>query len=250
MNYGDIRSEGAGIKFIPEYPFSLDPGENNEIIIKELPIGKSVIQGFKVRVDAGAREGENNIAFAYKDCLGCEWKEQSFPVTVLEAQTMFDIVLQEISSEGVFFAIANIGKNPANAVTVRIPEQENFGTKLISASIVGNLESGDYTMVGFQIIPKQSKIPGEEKIRSLEEKTLTIQIDYTDPLGERRTVQETIMLNPSTLIMNEGITAMGMRGKKQSFFSGFWFWVVLIAVIVFTGKKLHKKYRRKLRLKF
>lgn len=240
-NRGDILTNGVSIKFIPEYPFSLNPDEETEIVIDELAKGKSVIKNFKVRVDSGAKEGDNNIAFSYKDCAGCVWKEKSFPVTIVEAQTMFDVVLQELNSDGVFIAIANIGKNPANAISVRIPEQEIFETQLVSASIVGNLESGDYTLVGFKIAPKK------EYTKVTEEKELQIQIDYTDPLGIRRTVLEKIMLNPSSLTkLTAQSTSTNASTQKSGFFSGFWFWVVVIIAAFYAGKKLYKRYGRRI----
>lgn len=239
-NKGDILTKGASIKFISNYPFSLDPDESKEIIIDELVAGKSVIKNFKVRVDSGAKEGDNNIAFAFKDCTGCAWKEKSFPVTIVEAQTMFDVVLQELNTDGVFIAIANIGKNPANAITVKIPEQEIFETQLISASVVGNLESGDYTLVGFKIAPKK------EYAKITEEKELRIQIDYTDPLGIRRTVIENIMLKPSSLSkLNSQNLNTSTKQTSSGFFSGFWFWAVIVILMSLTGKKLYKKFGKR-----
>lgn len=228
------------IKFKPSFPFSVDNNATSEEIITNLDAGSAVTKKFKIRVDAGSKEGDNSLMFQYTDCEGCNWKEKSVPITIIEAQTTFDIVLQEINEEGIFIAIANIGKNSANAVTVRIPEQENFKTQLVSASIVGNLESGDYTLVGFQIIPKS---------KDSEEKELLIQIDYTDPLGIRRSVSESLMLSPNVLTeissKQTTVNTTTKNGTKTSFFSGFWFWTLIIIISIKFGMKLYKKLKNK-----
>ncbi|MDD5178128.1 MAG: hypothetical protein PHT54_02505 [Candidatus Nanoarchaeia archaeon] len=260
INKGDSSTD-AVVRFKETYPFTMDPGDEAEVTIEGLEEGSMATQKFKIRVDSGAKEGENPLTFEYKDCPGCVWKEKSVPITVIEAQTTFDVVLQELNTEGVYLAIANIGKNTANAVTVRIPEQEYFATDIISASIVGNLESGDYTLVGFQIVPKTTQPAStstDEKEPvgrgnmgssvSQEEQNLKVQIDYTDPLGERRTVYETILISPSSLMSTSAtIDATVMKSAKSSFFSNvIWFWVVVVLVLGFIGKKyVYPKLKKK-----
>ncbi|MFH1211268.1 MAG: hypothetical protein V1645_05145, partial [archaeon] len=189
-----------------------------------------------------AKEGDNSIAFEYKDCAGCLWKDKTMPVTVVESQTSFDVVLQEITTEGVFIAIANIGKNPANAITVSIPEQENFKTDLTSAAIVGNLESGDYTITSFKVSPTQRGATGKQD--------LSVQIDYTDPFGTRRTAIKQVSVNPaslsglSTTLPTSGNFAGRTTGTSSGMLSNTWFWVsvaLAVLVVILFFKKRAKK---------
>ncbi|MFH1592512.1 MAG: hypothetical protein ABIB47_04055 [Candidatus Woesearchaeota archaeon] len=245
-NHEDTSTEGSSVRLKQTYPFSLDPGEEDTVIINELGPNTGVTKSFKVRVDKEAKEGDNNLAFEYKDCSGCVWKERSMPITVIEFQTAFEVVLQEISSEGVFIAIANIGKNPANAVTVSIPEQDNFRTDLVSASIVGNLDSGDYTIAAFKILPKQ--------MDSRETQELFVQIDYTDPFGVRRNVVKQILLNPSSL-SRTGLGENGMQGRvisgqESKFYTNIWFWVSIVLIIFLLRKRIRKIYRKRRGLKY
>lgn len=263
-NRGNAEAQNAVVKLKQSFPFSLDPGEPEEIVISSIKGGGFVIEKFKIRVDGGAAEGENKLIFQYADYKGGEWKEKTMPITVIESQTSFDVVLQELNEEGVFIAIANIGKNPANAVTIRIPEQEDFKTQTVSASIVGNLASGDYTLVGFKIIPKsetQRTMPSEDvsaeerqQMRqqvASEDQSLLIQIDYTDPLGIRRTIFKEIPLNPATLlsVSSELGTAMGTRGFNRtttsatSFLSNTWFWISIGLIALMIGNKLYKRVK-------
>ncbi|MDD5253625.1 MAG: hypothetical protein PHG05_00795 [Candidatus Nanoarchaeia archaeon] len=261
MNKGNLPTD-AVVKFEESYPFYMDPGEQTEFTLEDIDENSVALQKFKVRIDSAAKDGENSVVFKYKDCAGCEWKEKGIPITVIEAQTTFDVVLQELNTEGVYIAIANIGKNTANAVTVRIPEQDYFTTDLISASIVGNLESGDYTLVSFQIVPKSQAIvpPISEdettktpKQTSTEKQDLKIQIDYTDPLGIRRTVYESIPMSVSSLKSTSasalGTASMGVAKSSSGFFSGFWFWAFIVLVLGIFGKKFYPKLKLKLKKK-
>lgn len=228
----------SGVKFEPSYPFSLDPGEEKEAIIEKLEAGGSVTKSFKVRVDKEAKEGENNIAFDFKDCDGCIWNKKTMPITVIEYQTMFDVVLQEVTPEGVFIAIANIGKNSANAVTVSVPEQESFRTELVSSSIVGNLASGDYTLAGFKILPQQA----DQK----EKQPLSLQIAYTDPFGVRRTVVKQIMLSPASLskISMAADIAAGRAKQNSSLTKNMWFWTTLGLALIAALLALKRTKKR------
>lgn len=274
-NRGSSDAENSVIKLKQGFPFSLDPGEDEEVVISSIKAnGGFVIQKFKIRVDGGAAEGENRLTFQYADFKGSEWKEKTVPITVVESQTSFDVVLQELNEEGVFIAIANIGKNPANAVTIRVPNQEHFRTQTVSASIVGNLASGDYTLVGFQILPKtimQRDVSGataEERqqmrqqilsegqtLALTEEQNLLIQIDYTDPLGSRRTIFKEIEINPS-LLMTTGITSttsttgtsfnrMRSTATSTSILSDKWFWSTIGLLALIIGMYFYKKVKKR-----
>jgi len=254
-NRGSNDVEKATIMLEQSYPFSLDPGEPTEIVIEKISAESFTIQKFKIKVDAAAVEGDNTLTFKYSDFAGSPWKSKSIPITVVESQTTFDVVLQEVTEEGIFIAVANIGKNPANAVTVRIPEQEDFKTNMVSASIVGNLESGDYTLVSFDISGKgvQKTLTDETKDNSKsgfdrsqmnfdDKKDLSVQIDYTDPLGLRQSVFKAISLSPTALNMaslsSDSLKSgkMGADGNSSSFFSGTWFWISIVLTVLLVWK--------------
>ncbi|MDP2908058.1 MAG: hypothetical protein Q8O03_09080 [Nanoarchaeota archaeon] len=261
----EYEAKNVVVKLKPSFPFSLDPGEPEEIVISSIKEGSFVIEKFKVRVDGGAAEGDNKLTFQYADYKDAPWKEKTVPITVVESQTSFDVVLQELNEEGVFIAIANIGKNSANAVTIRIPEQENFKTQTVSASIVGNLASGDYTLVGFQILPKSEiqrsttseGVSAEERQpmrqqTTLEEQNLLIQIDYTDPLGIRRTIFKEIPLSPSSLVSVSsglGTSTTGTRSfngnttSATSLLKDVWFWVSIGLIVLMIGTKVYKRVK-------
>jgi hypothetical protein len=81
---------------------------------------------------------------------------------------------------------------------VRIPDQPTFRVNGTSATIIGNLNAGDYTLATFQIFSTRtsnvssnisSNIPPST---SSESSNLTVEISYTDILGIRRTVDKNV----------------------------------------------------------
>lgn len=229
QNKGDSTLEGAAIKFKPSYPFSLDPTEKEEIKLGTLESGQFSVQKYKIRVDKGAVEGENIINFEYKECSSCIKQEISQIINVIEAHTDFEIVVQELSKEGTSIAIANIGKNPANSITLKIPEQEDIEVKGISSTIIGNLHSGDYTIATYNLIPKKY------------ENKLNVEIHYTDSLGERHKIVKTIQFMPKSEfyeIYNK-LHGIGETGIN------IWFWITIILIAYIVIKKIKNRRAKK-----
>lgn len=273
VNKDNSESSDVTVKLKPNYPFSVDPGDEGGVTLSKIPEGGFSLAKLKVRVDSGAMEGDNSLTFQYKDCPSCVWKEKTVSVTVQETQTNFDVVLQELSEDGVYLAIANIGKNAANAVTVRIPEQDDFKTGTISSSIVGNLESGDYTIVSFTITSKSNnmrtgQIPSEKTKQidetvntnltdnspesSNKETYLTVQIDYTDTSGIRRTDIEKIELDSSVLTTSSLSSSlpstsgtMANRSNQTNMFKNVWFWGVVVLLGFIIGKEIYQRKKQK-----
>ena len=243
-NIGRELTESAIFELVPKYPFSLDSNEDPVRNYGQLSSEEPIVMEYKVRVSKNAVEGTNEIELRYKtDSNDDSWRYEEFEIVVEDAQTDFDLVIQEINGDEVSIAIANTGKNIAYSVIVRIPEQEEYQTVGTNGQMVGNLEDGDYTLVGFEI---------QKKSRTSEE-PLKIQIDYTDNIGERRSMIKDVDFDTGTRELPEGVTreqfvASGMRGmmqmQQQSIYQKWWFWAIVI-VLVYAGWKGYKKYKRK-----
>jgi hypothetical protein len=196
-NKGTGDAQNVTLELIPEYPFSLDPGVNpikNLGTINGLQGGNDAfLVRYKVKVDKDAIDGENEIKLKYSES-DINHYTQAFNVTVANSRTDFDIVAQDSAT----LAIANIGDNTAQSVIVRIPDQPTFRVNGTSATIIGNLNAGDYTLATFQIFSTRtsnvssnisSNIPPST---SSESSNLTVEISYTDILGIRRTVDKNV----------------------------------------------------------
>ena len=241
-NIGRELTENAIFELVLKYPFSLDSNEDPVRNYGQLSSEEPIVMEYKVRVSKNAVEGTNEIELRYKtDSNDDSWRYEEFEIEVEDAQTDFDLVIQEINGDEVSIAIANTGKNIAYSVIVRIPEQEGYQTVGTNGQMVGNLEDGDYTLVGFEI---------QKKSRTSEE-PLKIQIDYTDNIGERRSMIKSVDFDTGTRELPEGVTREhfaaqrgGMIQQQQPIYQKWWFWAIVI-VLVYAGWKGYKKYKRK-----
>lgn len=186
-NRGTEKAENATLELVPEFPFSLDPGINatQELgTINGLQSGNNAFfVKYKLKVDKDAVNGDNEIKLKYFENAGLVFNLDTFNVSVSNSRTDFDVIVQDSTT----LAVANIGNNTASSVIVRIPEQNNFRVNGTSATIIGNLNAGDYTLATFQIFQvRNSNISSGEN-------NLTVEISYTDTLGIRRTIQKDVL---------------------------------------------------------
>ncbi|MFH1786532.1 MAG: COG1361 S-layer family protein [archaeon] len=140
-------------------------------------------------------------------------------------ETDFDVTFSESSSGQTSLSVANTGNNPAYSVTVRVPDQPSFRVSGSTASIVGNLDRGDYTIVSFQIA--QGFASGDFSAMSREERAaqlkdaqsaggaqagggnLKVLVEYTDTTGKRHSVEKEVPIQFRS-ITDGTATATGM----------------------------------------
>jgi hypothetical protein len=265
-NWGTKNAENVVFELLPEYPFSLDSGVDatKELgTIRGLETGeKAYFLKYKVRVDKDAINGENEIKINYKYGTGAVQSTETFNVTVSNPKTDFDVVAQDSTAASTTLAIANIGANDAYSVIVRIPNQGNFRVTGASASVIGNLNAGDYTLVSFQItlntgIANISSTGGNiPPIRSFNRTSfnismamggnLAVEISYTDTLGIRRTVQKEVRLDTSG-ISETSTRARLTQGSQFQIPSGGLMYIgigvvgIIVIVAFFKIRKRKKK---------
>lgn len=225
-NWGTSAASGVTFKLAESYPFSLDPGTNATTdlgTIGSMETGsRAYFVKYKLKVDADAVSGENRIKVEYGNATAMA--SQEFNVTVTNARTDFEIVSQDSTSAAANLAIANVGANTAYSTIVRVPDQEGFTVSGSSASIIGNLDAGDYTLVSFAVSqsvagnftaqagPGAGFTPGSTAVAAApsgastaaasaapaQAKALKVEVSYTDELGIRRTVEKEVDLDLSS----------------------------------------------------
>jgi hypothetical protein len=250
------KNLGSAISFElkPEFPFSLDSNESAVISYSGATYSPSIVLHYKIRVDKNAVEGTNQLKLDYTIyTINGVTYTQSFDIEVENSMTNFDAVIQDVSGSDVSIAIANVGKYAANSVVVRIPEQDSFTASTIDGQMVGNLESGDYTIVSFTLSQKMSAMttppsrnssgnfqPGASETNS----TLNFDVYYTDNIGVRRVVN---MQLPLTLTSSNS-SAFGtgnFPGRKTKSSWSAWYTVLIIAgVLLIAGFILYKKSKK------
>ncbi len=139
---------------------SLSPGDEAEI-------------RFTLVVDALAQTGVYNIPLKI---TGMNHSTTDYIGVGVAGITDFELSYQE-SGSSVLLSVANIGVNPASAVSVTIPSQGSFSVIGSSSQVIGNLNAGDYTSATFQMAQT-----GRSDMKVI--------IQYTDSTGARRSIEK------------------------------------------------------------
>jgi hypothetical protein len=134
-------------------------------------------------------------------------------------------------------------------VIVRIPNQPNFRVNGTSATIIGNLNAGDYTLATFQIFSTRtsnisSNISNVPPSISSGPSNLTVEISYTDTLGIRRTVDKNVSYGFST----SGTTGRTFTRTGESLLSvsnGILYIIIGVAGIVIIVVVIKIRSRKK-----
>ena len=180
----NLGGEFGSPKFdlILTYPFSLDQSSKGIQEFPALEAGDKLTLHYKINIDKDAVPGDYEVQFVAYAGSGTYYP-YFFDIKVDDVTTDFDVAIQDVTKDGVAIAISNIGKNTANAITIILDNQENFDLLGTPSYIIGNLNSGDYTIVSAFIKPKEN-LNGELKMK--------VDIDYTDIIGNRRKVHKEI----------------------------------------------------------
>jgi len=91
----------------------------------------------------------------YKDNInGTEKKISTIAGMYVGGGTDFDVAFSDNANSQMSFTIANIGSNPANSVSVVIPQQRSWSVSGSNSVIIGNLNKGDYTVASSSCSPQ------------------------------------------------------------------------------------------------
>ncbi len=235
-NNGDRIAQDTMVELILDYPFSLDAGTSSIQSIGTIRImhidEKPILVKYKVKVDKDALDGDNEIILHYTCNTGGTWSsynEEKFNINIEESKTDFDVAIQDFSplTNSLSLAIANIGNKDANSVTIVLPEQAAIEILGSNKNIVGGIETNDYTIASFKILPKKDD-------------SLIVQISYTDNIGIRREVEKTVMFKSSTYGLD------GKSSSKSNFKAIIYVVIGIIGIIIiFILFRILKKKRRK-----
>lgn len=214
----------------PTFPFSLDQNQTQTFTFNQLTGSQPIILHYRVRVDSNAVPGDNELDLNYYiDGNSTAVNVQKFEIQVQNAQTAFDVVVQQSTGTQVSLGIANIGENTANSLIVRVPAQNNYMISGTNAQIVGNLNAGDYSIASFTLSPIRRG-----------NTTLVVELDYTDNIGVRRDVIENVDSISNSPVGNFTALYGGnfTRGNftrtsssSGSIFTSGWFWLMVVLVV-------------------
>jgi hypothetical protein len=245
QNVGNAPLRDLTFSWVNDDEIILPVGGDNTKYVKYIGVGESAELTYKVIADTNANAGlyKLDLQLHYDDVITGEETEIGTIAGVnVGGGTDFDVSFSESSSGTTSFTIANIGSNPASSVSVIIPQQSGWTVSGASSMIIGNLNTGDYTVASFSLSQAMAQMGAQgQRIMNTTDITRTaqaqnmlkVQIAYTNTMGEREIVEKDVFMSQST--MSGNATASGMpsfRGmQRQSFISKYkWYILGLIAL--------------------
>ncbi len=213
-----------------DYPISLDPGASPFVSLKGgaylLDYGTFFLVPYKVRIDQDALDGNYTLKVNYGSNNNpvSLYRTSSFDLIVNDTHTDFDVFVDSYSdaTKSLTLNIVNIGKNDANALTVKLPTQDGLNVTAGSDKTVGKLSATDDTTVTFTAIPDGTS-------------SLKVSLYYTDLIGKRRQVDKIVPFTASSYASTE--TA------KSSL--GIYFYLLILTWVVVAGYWFFIVRRRK-----
>lgn len=232
-NIGGTPVSNLSFTWTEENNFILPVGTDNKRYVSVLMAGEEAIVSYIMAADPNIETGiyPLDITMSFTDIDGTKTQESQLGI-IVGGKTDFEVSAEILTTGQLSISIANIGSNNADAVVVRIPEQEGISTSGTNTSILGNLNKGDFTLANFEVRTttiRTGQAPGtvprpSEGDRTDNRRTLLMEIDYTDTTGERQSVQKTIEMD---FVFSE--TETGFAGRKQAGNTNAYFaWALLL----------------------
>jgi hypothetical protein len=185
-------------------------GGGTQFSLGNLKAGDEASITFDLAVDIAARPGVYNIPIKITGLNN--YSSNNYVGLIVAGSTDFEISYQE--TPGSFsLNVANVGINTASAVTVSLPRQKNFSSTGSSSSVLGNLNSGDYTSTIFQI----TKNAGAGN-------NLELEIQYTDTSGQRHTITKFLAVE---------LSPAGAQTKSASTNYTTWLLAAIVILIIY-----------------
>lgn len=254
----------------------LPVGSDNTKYIKYIDVGESADLEYQVIANSNAVAGLYSLDLKlsyYDQIIKGDKTIETIAGIYVGGGTDFDIAFSQNTGGQMSFTIANIGSNPASSVSVIIPQQPGWSVSGANSMIIGNLNTGDYTVASFtlqsaqaslqagsqgNVTPdaqrniNQSGFPGA-RAGAQSGRNLKVQIDYTDTMGTRESVEKNISMGTqlsasgnSTALAAYGAGSFRGAPQQKSFFVEYKTYIIVVLVLaaLVAGGFINRKYRK------
>ncbi len=183
-------------------------GTSNGMFIPYIDPGVSKNISFMVVANPSATPGTYSLTDSYNYENGNTSISNTTTNGILVGgPSQIEVDVQGYSAGSLSLTISNVGNNPASAVSVTLPKQNGIAvTGGSSATFLGNLLKGDFTVATFPVVAGQGSNNGN----------LSVIIAYTDTLGNRNTQTEQVPFDFSVLGGGTGISGGFSRNRPSS----------------------------------
>ncbi len=262
-NLGNAPLQDLTFSWDNDQNIILPVGSDNTRHINYIGIGNSTDLEYQVIADTNAVAGlyKLNLHLSYNDYSSSNQTQtiETSAGVYVGGGTDFDVAFSDNSNGQTSFSVANTGSNPANSVSVIIPDQPGWSVSGPNSVIVGNLNKGDYTVASFKLQSPMSafrnstggsnpNFQGRSMQRSMNGSvdTVRVQIAYTDTMGNRNVVEKQVTIGYQNLLPADGLTGFqGRRGGTQQsgVFSNNILYFFGLAVLLVGAVVIQRKYK-------
>ena len=221
-----VDCDDITFNLLENYPVELDPGESGLRTFRKADYIKdyesSILIPYEVRIDSNALDGANQIEARMQN-KGDAPQVIPFSLEIEDVKADFEVYIKDYSyaTNEITLEILNIESSDVEALTVKIPKQENIIVKGSAQNIVGDLDSNEYTTADFEAVPSDGEI--------------TIELIYSDTINTRRTITKTVNFDSSYFT----------KRKADQTTTSIWTYIISIIVIGIIAWWIIKKFKKK-----
>lgn len=217
-------------ELLANYPITLEPGQTSKYTIESGTYTQNYqsffMAPYKVIVNKDAIDGEALVEARYRFGGNEGYVTQQFNLEIEDVRANFEVYVKDYdaATNTLTFEILNTAESDIEALTIKVPEQENIQIRGSNINIVGDLDSNEYTTADFKAIPKDGEIK--------------LLISYSDQINERRVVEETVVYNGKYFSYADS-------GKK----GGAGGWIILLIIIAVIAYFVYRRKKKKKAMK-
>ncbi|MCZ7392572.1 MAG: COG1361 S-layer family protein [Candidatus Methanoperedens sp.] len=265
-NVGNAPLRDLTFSWTNDQNIILPVGSDNTKYINYIDIGNSSELDYQVMADTNSVPGlyKLNLFLSYEDSMSNKTTTlTTFAGVYVGGGTDFDVAYADNANSQMSFSIANTGSNPANSVSVIVPNQQGWSVSGPNTVIIGNLNKGDYTVASFKLQASISNMTSQNRGfrnntsfqgRSMQSPTnssagsVLIQIAYTDTLGVREVVTKQVLIGSQNIASANGQTGFQGRSGAARQTSAFSIpsdnTLYIFGIVVLVGAVVvHRKYK-------
>ncbi len=244
IDFTNIKSSiyDLNFSFKLKPPFILD--ESTDIYnMTTFRSGEKLTLHYKLNIDKEVTPGDYQIEFRIYETPKTYYKK-IIDIKIKEVSTNFDLKINYYNQDSILLDIYNIGINPAQEVSINLPEQEKLELTGQKEFYIGKINSGDHSTIKIPIKLNKDVV---NNTRSF----LNININYKDTIGNYRDInKETpIILKPSVQMNLGNLTGNFLRiqykEEEYGIPSAYLYGGLVIIIILYIAHKYHKRKTKK-----
>ncbi|MBN1644659.1 COG1361 S-layer family protein [Candidatus Woesearchaeota archaeon] len=132
-------SEAFSIEFVPEFPFSLGPGEDEVKTLAALPRGENAIVKFWINVDPKAPSEDRDIKFNYRYSSNPIWIQLKSPISIRTTGAILNIAE---------YTTTPTTAKPGDLVDIELTLRNSGNLDVRNVDVTLNLDESKFSTIG------------------------------------------------------------------------------------------------------